>query len=248
MRLRWKRVTCPPLQMSFGPNVLGPDILLSKIVLSECKHYLVLWSKRFSKVYQWTGGWFLMFSCQGFPGYYYPYHNQDHYVSPLVWLQFRNIQPGMVIQIRFAFPSVTNPFHVVDDMQVPRLGKKHWSLGEGLHGRRASHGAAYGLNKKPRLLVMEHNKKPKYNYMDQHWRKVLIYSIFRFFSRLLLLLFPAIIECHNKKYMPSSKSSETLILYYMYQISKFCMEMYELAEPIFTQSQNNCTRYCKAVW
>jgi len=37
---------------------------------------------------------------QGFPGYYYPYHNQDHYVSPLVWLQFRNIQPGMVIQIR----------------------------------------------------------------------------------------------------------------------------------------------------
>ena len=37
---------------------------------------------------------------RGFPGYYYPYLNQMHYLSPIVWLQFRNITPGVLIQIR----------------------------------------------------------------------------------------------------------------------------------------------------
>ena len=37
---------------------------------------------------------------QGFPGYYYPYLNQMHYLSPIVWLQFRSITPGVLIQIR----------------------------------------------------------------------------------------------------------------------------------------------------
>ena len=36
----------------------------------------------------------------GFPGFYYPYLNQMHYLSPIVWLQFRNITPGVLIQIR----------------------------------------------------------------------------------------------------------------------------------------------------
>jgi hypothetical protein len=37
---------------------------------------------------------------QGFPGFYYPYLNQDHYLSPLVFIQFRNITPGVLIQVR----------------------------------------------------------------------------------------------------------------------------------------------------
>ena len=37
---------------------------------------------------------------RGFPGFYYPYLNQMHYLSPIVWLQFRNITPGVLIQIR----------------------------------------------------------------------------------------------------------------------------------------------------
>ena len=36
---------------------------------------------------------------QGFPGFYYPFLNQRHYVSPLVFIQFRSITPGTVIQI-----------------------------------------------------------------------------------------------------------------------------------------------------
>ena len=38
----------------------------------------------------------------GFPGFYYPYLNQMHYLSPIIWLQFRNITPGVIIQIRLA--------------------------------------------------------------------------------------------------------------------------------------------------
>jgi len=37
---------------------------------------------------------------QGFPGYHFPYLNQQHYLSPLIWIQFRSITPGTVIQIR----------------------------------------------------------------------------------------------------------------------------------------------------
>ena len=33
-------------------------------------------------------------------GYYYPYLNQMHYLSPIIWLQFRNLTPGVIIQIR----------------------------------------------------------------------------------------------------------------------------------------------------
>ena len=34
-------------------------------------------------------------------GYYYPYLNQMHYLSPIIWLQFRNLTPGVIIQIRW---------------------------------------------------------------------------------------------------------------------------------------------------
>ena len=33
-------------------------------------------------------------------GFYFPYLNQMHYNSPLIWLQFRNLTPGVLIQIR----------------------------------------------------------------------------------------------------------------------------------------------------
>lgn len=43
----------------------------------------------------------------GFPGYYYPYLNQMHYLSPIIWIQFRNITPG------------------VDSDKMQGLGKEH---------------------------------------------------------------------------------------------------------------------------
>jgi len=48
---------------------------------------------------EWLGG-VTYTPWQGFPGFYYPYHAQDHYVSPLVWIQLRSITPGVLIQIR----------------------------------------------------------------------------------------------------------------------------------------------------
>lgn len=35
----------------------------------------------------------------GFPGYYFPYVNQNHYLSPLMTLQFRNLQPGILVSV-----------------------------------------------------------------------------------------------------------------------------------------------------
>lgn len=36
----------------------------------------------------------------GFPGYYFPYLNQAHYLSPAVWIQLRKMTPGVVLNIR----------------------------------------------------------------------------------------------------------------------------------------------------
>ena len=36
---------------------------------------------------------------QGFPGYYFPYLNQQHYLSPVVWIQLKNVYPGVLINV-----------------------------------------------------------------------------------------------------------------------------------------------------
>ena len=36
---------------------------------------------------------------QGFPGYYFPFLNQQHYLSPVVWIQLINVYPGVLINI-----------------------------------------------------------------------------------------------------------------------------------------------------
>jgi len=60
----------------------------------------------------------------GFPGFYYPYLNQMHYLSPIVWLQFRNITPGVIIQIRCK-AWAKNIKH--DDLN-PRIGGVHFEM------------------------------------------------------------------------------------------------------------------------
>ncbi|TRY79692.1 hypothetical protein TCAL_11006 [Tigriopus californicus] len=35
----------------------------------------------------------------GMQGYYYPYHNQEHFLSPFVWLQFRGLTPGVIVSV-----------------------------------------------------------------------------------------------------------------------------------------------------
>jgi len=61
---------------------------------------------------------------QGFPGYYFPYHNQDHYLSPIVWIQFRKITPGVLIQIRCRAWAKNIPHSKTD----PLLGGVHMEL------------------------------------------------------------------------------------------------------------------------
>ena len=61
---------------------------------------------------------------QGFPGYYYPYLNQMHYLSPIVWIQLRNITPGVVIQVRCK-AWARNIQH--DDLN-PRVGGMHFEI------------------------------------------------------------------------------------------------------------------------
>ena len=36
---------------------------------------------------------------QGFPGYFYPFLNQQHYLSPVVWIQLTSVYPGVLINI-----------------------------------------------------------------------------------------------------------------------------------------------------
>jgi sodium/potassium-transporting ATPase subunit beta len=36
---------------------------------------------------------------RGFPSYYFPYENQEHYESPLVAVQFKNPNPGQLLHI-----------------------------------------------------------------------------------------------------------------------------------------------------
>ena len=61
---------------------------------------------------------------QGFPGYYYPYLNQMHYLSPIVWIQLRNITPGVIIQVRCK-AWARNIKH--DDLN-PRVGGMHFEI------------------------------------------------------------------------------------------------------------------------
>ena len=61
---------------------------------------------------------------QGFPGYYYPYLNQMHYLSPIVWIQLRNITPGVIIQVRCK-AWARNIKH--DDLN-PRVGGVHFEI------------------------------------------------------------------------------------------------------------------------
>jgi len=35
----------------------------------------------------------------GYPGYYFPYVNQNHYLSPLLVMQFRNLEPGILVSV-----------------------------------------------------------------------------------------------------------------------------------------------------
>lgn len=35
----------------------------------------------------------------GFPGYFYPFLNQQHYLSPVVWIQMNDITPGVIITV-----------------------------------------------------------------------------------------------------------------------------------------------------
>ena len=51
---------------------------------------------------------------QGFPGFYYPYLNQLHYLSPIVMIQFRNLTPGVIIQIRQVLDKVKKDNPVQD--------------------------------------------------------------------------------------------------------------------------------------
>jgi len=41
-----------------------------------------------------------VYKMHGFPGFYYPYWNQQNYLSPMVWLQFRQLTPGVVVSIQ----------------------------------------------------------------------------------------------------------------------------------------------------
>ena len=59
-----------------------------------------------------------------FPGYYYPYLNQMHYLSPIVWIQLRNITPGVIIQVRCK-AWARNIQH--DDLN-PRVGGMHFEI------------------------------------------------------------------------------------------------------------------------
>ena len=61
---------------------------------------------------------------QGFPGYYYPYLNQMHYLSPITFLQFRDITPGVVIQIRCRAWAK----NIKHDKRNPRLGGVHFEI------------------------------------------------------------------------------------------------------------------------
>jgi len=61
---------------------------------------------------------------QGFPGYHYPYLNQEHYVSPLVFIQFREIMPGIVIQIRCKLWAK----NIKHDRLNPRKGGVHFEI------------------------------------------------------------------------------------------------------------------------
>ena len=35
----------------------------------------------------------------GFPGQYFPFINQNHYLSPIVVIQFRNLTPGILVSV-----------------------------------------------------------------------------------------------------------------------------------------------------
>jgi len=41
-----------------------------------------------------------VYKLHGFPGYYYPYWNQQNYLSPMVWLQFRSLTPGVLVSVQ----------------------------------------------------------------------------------------------------------------------------------------------------
>jgi len=61
---------------------------------------------------------------QGFPGFYFPYHNQDNYLSPVVWIQLRKITPGVLIQIRCKIWAQ----NIAHDDRNPLLGGLHMEL------------------------------------------------------------------------------------------------------------------------
>jgi len=61
---------------------------------------------------------------QGFPGYYYPYLNQMHYLSPIIWLQFRNITPGVLILIRCKAWAK----NIKHEELNPRVGGVHFEI------------------------------------------------------------------------------------------------------------------------
>ncbi|XP_023349243.1 sodium/potassium-transporting ATPase subunit beta-2 [Eurytemora carolleeae] len=61
---------------------------------------------------------------QGFPGYYYPYLNQQHYLSPIVFIQFRNITPGVLIQVRCKIWAR----NIQHDPTNPRKGGIHFEI------------------------------------------------------------------------------------------------------------------------
>ena len=62
-----------------------------------------------------------MFDIVCVSGYYYPYLNQMHYLSPIIWLQFRNLTPGVIIQIRWIHESSKLTFAKILQSQK-RLG------------------------------------------------------------------------------------------------------------------------------
>jgi len=61
---------------------------------------------------------------QGFPGFYYPYLNQMHYLSPIVFIQFRNLTPGVIVQIRCKAWAR----NIQHDELNPRIGGVHFEM------------------------------------------------------------------------------------------------------------------------
>lgn len=47
-----------------------------------------------------NAGGITLYRMQGFPGFYYPYYNQQNYLAPMVWLQLRDLTPGVLVSIQ----------------------------------------------------------------------------------------------------------------------------------------------------